>query len=666
VTLNVCNAGKVDVDAYLVQQGSVSTKHIAPADCAPVAQTQGPMASGTIAFGFTDAKGQWSGARRTDTPPDFNSFLDRSIGLPTILEHANTTVTVKHGAASVTVPGVLAFRPQPPWCDAPTPSHSYVASLPLNATPSQIAQAKALDAGSPSSGQTYCHSQYYNLTVIPYTDSREIGLDTMCDPCEAKEEAVLTPQEKAANDRAVDDGIAFVRTLPGFNSTGFGKVVTNMYQAENDRQKAEKARRAEIAKGPYVMNWKDLSAFITSAFGVRGMAPLMANRHIILRGTVARVEMPNAGAQFPSVHVYFKDTGSMEKPPEGLPGDYFINPYVGNEQAFGMCASDPSIMSEIFGANYGTSTAGKTVEMEGEVNRGACGTAAGIQVMLARQLKVVTPGMAMANGRSWAAAPKPVSANPSTPASSPEVRNAPTGAVPTRAPVRPAPAPAAGASEKLIAAIENPKGTPTTPTSPAQRNAACQAQANRQYPNDSFERAHAFADCMQAASASAGQQGATGAVPTDPPQRDAVAPPAPVAVPAPPMRGRTAPQPAPETVAAAPVRDPLVTNVLNSLRTKAPEIRILLMLKQQKRPLTLSADDRARLEETGASEKLIAAMENPSSIGPEVTPQAVAEAVREENDAKRLANTCRMQANRQYPNDSAARDQAVENCMKGK
>jgi hypothetical protein len=90
------------------------------------------------------------------------------------------------------------------------------------------------------------------------------------------------------------------------------------------------------------------------------------------------------------------------------------------------------------------------------------------------------------------------------------------------------------------------------------------------------------------------------------------------------------------------------------------------MLKQQNRPVKLSADDRARLEEAGASEKLIAAMEKPSSIGPEVTPQAVAQALREENDAKRLANTCRMQANRQYPNGSAARAQAVENCMKGK
>jgi hypothetical protein len=608
VTLNVCNAGKVDVDAYLVQQGSVSAKHIAPADCAPVAQTQGPMAAGTIALGFTDAKGQWGGARRTDTPPDFNSFLDRSIGLPTILERANTTVTVKHGSASVTVPGLLAFRPQAPWCDAPTPSHSNVASLPLNATRSQIAQAKALDAGSPPTGQTYCHSQYYNLTVIPYTDSREIGLDTMCDPCEAKEEAGLTAQEKAANDRAMDDGIAFVRTLPGFNSTGLGKSVTNMLQAESDRQKAEKARRAELAKGPYVMNWKDLSAFITSAFGVRGVAPLMANRHIILRGTVARVEMPNAGAQSPSVHVYFKDTGSMEKPPQGLPGDYFINQYVGNEQAFGACTSDPSIMSEIFGASYGTSMVGKTVEMEGEVNREACGTAAGIQVMLARQLKVVTPGMAMANGRSWVAAPQPVSATTSNAASSPGGTNAPSATTPTRTPIRAAPAPAAG-------------GSVTAPATSATPAAAT---------------------------------------------RDAVTPTAPVAVPAPAMRRRTAPQPAPETVAAAPVRDPLVSNVLNSLKTNAPEIRILLMLKQQNRPLKLSADDRARLEEAGASEKLIAAIEMPSSIGPEVTPQAVAEALREENDAKRQANACRVQANRQYPNDTAARAQAVENCMKGK
>ena len=60
-----------------------------------------------------------------------------------------------------------------------------------------------------------------------------------------------------------------------------------------------------------------------------------------------------------------------------------------------------------------------------------------------------------------------------------------------------------------------------------------------------------------------------------------------------------------------------------------PEIRILLWLKQQNKPHKLTGDDRGRLENAGASEKLLEAIENPSSIGPEVTPEAAAAAQRE-------------------------------------
>ena len=112
-----------------------------------------------------------------------------------------------------------------------------------------------------------------------------MALDSQCDACIAKEEAGLTPEEKAAKDRAPDDGLAFLATLPGFNSTALGRATVNLVGGELDRQREERARRAELAKGPYNMNWKDLASFITSAFGVRGRPPLMVNRHILLRGT---------------------------------------------------------------------------------------------------------------------------------------------------------------------------------------------------------------------------------------------------------------------------------------------------------------------------------------------------------------------------------------------
>ena len=59
----------------------------------------------------------------------------------------------------------------------------------------------------------------------------------------------------------------------------------------------------------------------------------------------------------------------------------------------------------------------------------------------------------------------------------------------------------AGASEKLIEVLLNPSSTSPS-TNPAaaqsQRYAACQAQANRQFPNDNVARTRAFTACVQA------------------------------------------------------------------------------------------------------------------------------------------------------------------------
>ena len=92
------------------------------------------------------------------------------------------------------------------------------------------------------------------------------------------------------------------------------------------------------------------------------------------------------------------------------------------------------------------------------------------------------------------------------------------------------------------------------------------------------------------------------------------------------------------------------------------EAQILQMLKNRNRPVTLTGADRARLEDAGASEKLIDAMLDPSSIGT-VAPtsrQGTATAQQE-----RYA-TCQAQANRNYPNDSVQRARAFASCMQAK
>jgi hypothetical protein len=73
----------------------------------------------------------------------------------------------------------------------------------------------------------------------------------------------------------------------------------------------------------------------------------------------------------------------------------------------------------------------------------------------------------------------------------------------------------------------------------------------------------------------------------------------------------------------------LINNVVSLLKAKAPELQILLMLKQRNRPVKLTGADRGELEDAGASEKLMDAMINPASIGLEVTPEAAAAAARQ-------------------------------------
>ena len=74
---------------------------------------------------------------------------------------------------------------------------------------------------------------------------------------------------------------------------------------------------------------------------------------------------------------------------------------------------------------------------------------------------------------------------------------------------------------------------------------------------------------------------------------------------------------------------------MSLLKAKLPEMQIMLMLKQRNRPLKLTGADRAELEDAGASEKLIEAVTNPASIGPEVTPQAAAAAARQNGASPR-------------------------------
>ena len=59
VYLQVCNAGKVDIDVFVSRAGNVSSSHVGSADCASVAESAGAMGAAYVGLALVDARGQW-------------------------------------------------------------------------------------------------------------------------------------------------------------------------------------------------------------------------------------------------------------------------------------------------------------------------------------------------------------------------------------------------------------------------------------------------------------------------------------------------------------------------------------------------------------------------------------------------------------------------------
>jgi hypothetical protein len=74
------------------------------------------------------------------------------------------------------------------------------------------------------------------------------------------------------------------------------------------------------------------------------------------------------------------------------------------------------------------------------------------------------------------------------------------------------------------------------------------------------------------------------------------------------------PTPAPAAAPAAPARvgpDLLVESVIQLLKAKTPETRIMQVIQADGKPHPLTGAERARLEDSGASENLMDALEHP-------------------------------------------------------
>ena len=601
--VGVCNGGKAEFDAYIVAGGVTYTKHVKPIECVDLAQSDGQMPPATMGFAFTDAKGQYVGAKRFDVLPNWNSPLDADFGLPVVMKQGHTTFTVKRGTASVTIPGLLAFQAQPQVCRTSAPTSHTPIYLGMSAR--QIADIQFTDSLRANSApqETTCSYPGYALTAIAYPDTHEVSLADECYACEAAEQAKLTPEQRAKDEetqKSIDEGLRrLVATLSFGGANGMG-MQAMMDQTLKDDEAAP-ARRREMAKGPYSMDWEHLSTFVTSAFATD--KPLMPNRHIILRGTVSKVVPPKQGAEIPRYVVYFKEGSTLTKPPQDLPGNYFIVRYVGREDAFAICATDGAVLGDVFGANYATSMMGKMVEMEGELNSGTCSAAIGIHVDLAHQLKVVTASTPVTKGQTF----------------TPKFGPAPAGSPP--------PAPIADLGGTVGAFRDN----------------AAAAAAEALFGGAAPPTANAGRAGMRRMPDPATTASVT---PARPVVRTLDTPAAPTAPPAP----------------AAPKRDPLIDQILNQMKQVLNEAGVLRSLKRQNKAVTLTDADKAELKAAGATDAVIAALLDPSTIPLTPQEQRVAAQQAASQDAAQKLAACLQQAMKDHPNDRQANVKAQIAC----
>jgi hypothetical protein len=113
---------------------------------------------------------------------------------------------------------------------------------------------------------------------------------------------------------------------------------------------------------------------------------------------------------------------------------------------------------------------------------------------------------------------------------------------------------------------------------------------------------------------------------------------------------------------AAPKRDPLIDDVLNRMRQGVSPTGIITLLKQRQKAVTLTDADKAELKAAGATDAVIAALLDPSTIP--LTPQeqqAAAQRAAAQDAAQKLA-ACLQQAMKDYPNDRQANVKAQMAC----
>jgi hypothetical protein len=347
--LDICNGGKVDLDALLVKQAGVASTHLAPRDCAHVYEENG-AGSAFVGFAFADSHGQWGTARRLDLLPDFG--ID-------VLTRADRNVSVQRGSKDVSARLQLLFRPPVPKCTTP---RSATEELPAFATRAERDRAASSDRMNPP--KTSCDRFDYTLNAVAYPDTREVTFEKKCFECPP---AHASPEQRAAERRAME-------TMSRISPLAGGILAGAAAGGEEQELKESLEGPPEFQR----MNWSEMNLALANV-RPSGGRPAEMPQYLIIRGTVSRVDVSPPGASEHWVNVYFgesPDQASTSR--ETVYG------------AFNACASDADIFEDMFGPDFRSRMIGQVLEVQGEYQRNYCkGWKGSIRISLAHQVHPV-------------------------------------------------------------------------------------------------------------------------------------------------------------------------------------------------------------------------------------------------------------------------------------
>lgn len=358
--LDVCNKGTVPVEVVTARKNElfqlyyeVESTAIAPQRCER-AYSNYASEPVYIAFGFADSKGQW-GSGKMARVPDLGSNVVFFRTVPVLTSSTKVICARKdqtHYVAQNDLPSDCAtFQPSPVTIGLRTVGDvGHGPFLPLTAAV-YFGPAGQTCSNLPGQG---CSGGDYYLNISPSANDRELhaavgtesGVDAIVEP----------PVDPATALKNLDAALANLRKMypapePAPAATPQPRV---RMVPGGGSDPAIKAALAEQEKE----KWK------SPMFPVSAYEPQWLGKTLVLRGTVARVEVEKDG--YPMwVHIFFKESP---------------------DSTVTACSPYPDMIQKMFGNNF-SGLIGKTVEMAGQVEK-FCKPNASIRIVDPAQIRV--------------------------------------------------------------------------------------------------------------------------------------------------------------------------------------------------------------------------------------------------------------------------------------